>query len=59
MKIEQKEKSFVFLPSTDTLMAFKDASAEDKLNWLEEANQFVNDFVSPEKLDLWKRISGR
>jgi hypothetical protein len=59
MKPEPLERPFVFRPSPDTLMAFKDASAEDKLNWLEEANQFVNDFVSPEKLAVWKRISGR
>jgi hypothetical protein len=26
---------------------------------LEEANQFVNDFVSPEKLEIWKKITGR
>jgi hypothetical protein len=59
MKPEPKAKPFVFRPSTDTLMAFKDASAEDKLNWLEEANRFVNDFVSPEKLAIWKKITGR
>ncbi|MDA8423600.1 MAG: hypothetical protein M0Z89_09740 [Nitrospiraceae bacterium] len=38
---------------------FKDATPEAKLNWLEEANQFVNDFVSPQKLERWKKISGR
>ena len=59
MKPKPREKPFVFRPSTDTLNAFKDASAEDKLNWLEEANQFVRDFVSPEKLEMWKKISGR
>jgi len=40
-------------------MQFKDASPEAKLNWLEEANWFVNDFGSPEKLEKWKKISGR
>ena len=59
MKPKLREKPFVFRPSTDTLNAFKDASAEDKLNWLEEANQFVRDFVSPEKLEMWNKISGR
>ncbi|OGW40082.1 MAG: hypothetical protein A2X58_04485 [Nitrospirae bacterium GWC2_56_14] len=59
MRHEPQKKPFVFLPSPETLRQFKDASPEEKLNWLEEANQFVNDFVSPEKLERWKKISGR
>jgi hypothetical protein len=43
----------------EALKQFKDVSPEAKLNWLEEANRFVNDFVSPEKLERWKRIAGR
>jgi hypothetical protein len=35
------------------------ATPEAKLNWLEEANRFVNDFLSPSKLERWKKISGR
>ncbi|MEW6683600.1 MAG: hypothetical protein AB1451_11870 [Nitrospirota bacterium] len=31
-------------------------SAEDKLRWLEEANEFVRRFVPPERLDQWERI---
>jgi len=53
------KKPFVFRPSQETLKQFKDASPEAKLNWLEEANQFVNDFVSPRKLERWKKITGR
>jgi hypothetical protein len=56
---EPKNKSFAFRPSQEALKQFKDASPEAKLNWLEEANQFVNDFVSPEKLERWKKISGQ
>jgi len=59
MKPEPRENPFVFRPPPDTLKAFKDASDEDKLNWLEEANRFVNDFVSPEKLEKWNKITGR
>jgi hypothetical protein len=59
MKQDPQKKPFAFRPSTETLKLFKDASAEEKLNWLEEANQFVNDFVSPQKLERWKKISGR
>ena len=56
---EPKKKPFVFRPSQEALKQFKDASPEAKLNWLEEANRFVNDFVSPQKLERWKKISGR
>jgi len=56
---EPKKKPFAFRPSQEALKQFKDASPEAKLNWLEEANRFVNDFVSPEKLERWKKISGR
>ena len=56
---EPKKKPFAFRPSQEALNQFKDASPEAKLNWLEEANRFVNDFVSPEKLERWKKIVGR
>jgi len=56
---DQRKKPFIFRPSQETLKQFKDASAEAKLNWLEEANQFVHDFVSPKKLERWKKISGQ
>jgi len=59
MDKELKKKPFAFRPSPDSLYQFKDTSSEAKLNWLEEANRFVNDFVSPEKLEKWKKISGR
>ncbi len=59
MKQEQKKKQFVFCPSPETLKQFKDAPPEAKLNWLEEANRFVNEFVSPQKLERWKKIAGR
>jgi hypothetical protein len=31
-------------------------SAEDKLRWLEEANEFVRRFVPPERLERWERV---
>lgn len=48
MKHEQQKKPFAFR-----------LSPEAKLNWLEEANQFVNDFVPRQKLERWKKIKGR
>ena len=59
MNQEPKKKPLFFRPLTETLRQFKDASPEAKLNWLEEANRFVNDFVPPQKLERWKKISGR
>ena len=54
-----RKNPFLFRPSPETLKQFKDASPEAKLNWLEEANRFVNDFVPAPKLEKWKKISGR
>jgi hypothetical protein len=54
-----KKKPFAFRLSQEALMQFKDVSPEEKLNWLEEANRFVNDFVPPEKLERWRKITGR
>ena len=59
MNRESQKKPFVFRPSLEALKYFKDAPAEAKLNWLEEANRFVNDFVPQEKQERWKKISGR
>jgi hypothetical protein len=53
------KKPFVFRPSPETLSYFTGASAEAKLNWLEEANRFVHDFVPEAKRERWKRISRR
>jgi hypothetical protein len=59
MDHELKKIPFTYRPSQEALEQFKDASPEAKLNRLEEANRFVNDFVSPVKLARWKKIPGR
>ena len=59
MKREFQKKPFAFRPSTDALRQFKNATAEAKLNWLEEASRFVSDFVPPAKQEKWKKIAGR
>jgi hypothetical protein len=59
MKRVARKKPFAFRPSPDALSRFKDATPEEKLNWLEEANRFVNAFVSAEKRERWKKIAGR
>ncbi len=57
MKGELPKKPFAFRPSLEALREFKNVSAEARLDWLEEANRFVNDFVPPQKLERWKKIS--
>jgi len=59
MSREPLKKSFAFRPSTEALKHFKNASAEAKLNWLEEANRFVNEFVPAKKLERWNKIVGK
>jgi hypothetical protein len=59
MKQEPEKKPFAFRPSLAALRQFKDATPEAKLNWLEEASRFVNDFVSPSKRERWKKVAGR
>ncbi len=59
MMDQRQKKPFAFHLSPEALKQFKDASAEAKLNWLEEANRFVNDFVPREKLERWRKITGK
>jgi len=47
---------FSFRLSKEKLKEFQGISAEAKLQWLEEANSFVNEFVSPEKLRRWEEF---
>ena len=54
MNDKAREIPFVFRPSPETLRQFRDVSPEAKLNWLEEANRFVNEFVPQDKLERWK-----
>jgi hypothetical protein len=50
------DKSFAHRLSREVLRQFKDAPAEEKLRWLEEAVGFVNRFVSAEKRERWRRF---
>ena len=61
MGIERDEKAgfrFVHRVSKEKIMEFMDLSAEEKLNWLEEANRFVSTFLDPERLKLWRKMKG-
>lgn len=49
-------KTFCYQFTKETLDRFKDMPARTKLEWLEEANEFVNKFVSPAKRKYWEKI---
>lgn len=49
-------KPFAHRLSREALRQFRDAPAEEKLRWLEEAAAFVNRFVSAEKRERWRRF---
>lgn len=57
MKDSQEKKSaFAFRLSKEKIRAFRSFSAEEKLDWLEEANKFVTDFVPEEKRRRWEKL---
>lgn len=51
-----KPGGYCFRLTPDKIREFKDMSPEDKLEWLEEANNFINISVTPEKLRRWERL---
>jgi hypothetical protein len=57
MKDSQGKKgAFAFRLSAEKIKEFRGVSAEEKLDWLEEANKFVADFVPEEKRRRWKKF---
>ena len=57
-KNDKNKPQFVHKLSREKIVEFMKFSVEEKLNWLEEANDFVTTCVSPEKLKLWQRVKG-
>jgi len=53
---QEKKEAFAFRLSKEKLREFRCYSAEDKLDWLEEANKFVVNFVPEKKLTRWKNF---
>ncbi len=51
-----KNKPYTFIPEPEHLNQFSNLSARLKLEWLQEANQFVNDFVSNDKKKKWAKF---
>lgn len=57
MSRKAAKKPFAFHPSIEALRAFKNTTTEERLNWLEEANRFVADFVPPKKREKWNKLT--
>lgn len=55
-KIPEKKALYSHRLSKEKLREFLGFSAEAKLEWLEEANKFVNEFVPPEKRRRWEHL---
>ena len=54
-----QRKGFSFHVRLDTIKEQRNVSAEEKLDWLAEANEFVRTFVPPEKRERWMKILGK
>lgn len=50
------KNSFAFRLSKEKIKEFSKLSAEDKLNWLEDANRLVAELLPEEKLKRWEKF---
>lgn len=50
-------KPYSFKPSIEHLREMKYLSPKEKLDWLEEANQFVAAFVPADKFERWRKVT--
>jgi len=50
-------KPYSVKPSLEHLREMKNLSPKEKLEWLEEANQFVATFVPVENFERWRRVT--
>ncbi len=55
MEQETKTPNMGSDPSSDKTDMWRAATVEERLNWLEEAGEFVQAFVSPEKIRRWRQ----
>lgn len=53
---QEKRSAFVFCLPQEKIRTFSGSSAEEKLDWLEEASKFVAEFVPEEKLRRWRKL---
>lgn len=50
------KKGYGFLPDIEYIKDTMNLSPREKLNWLQEANEFIRKFVSADKLKIWDKI---
>ncbi len=50
-------KGYSFKPSIEQLKELKSLSAEEKLEFLEEANEFVSKFLKIEDIERFKKLA--
>lgn len=59
MKTKNKDNDFAYIFSNEKLREFKDMSIKARLQWLEEANAFINKALGFRKRTLFdKRFKG-
>jgi hypothetical protein len=56
-KTAAKSRPFVFRLTRETLEECRGMSAAEKLKWLEEANRFVQKFVTKDQRARWKKLT--
>ena len=55
-KPPKKKEQYCYRLSKEKLREFLSFSAEAKLEWLEEANRFINEFLPSEKRKRWEEF---
>lgn len=50
-------KGYSFKPSIKQLIELKNLSAEEKLEFLEEANEFISKFLTIEDIERFKKLA--
>ncbi|MFQ6093314.1 MAG: hypothetical protein ACE5OR_11705 [bacterium] len=53
---EGPKRGFSFRLSREKIEEFRKSTAEERLTWLEEVNEFVDAFLPREKRRLWERL---
>jgi len=52
-----KKVKYAFVLSKEKIEEFSHLTPEMILDWLEEANEFVNTFVDPRKREIWREMN--
>jgi len=50
------DKGYSFRPSIELMRELKDLTAKDKIQWLDETNEFISKFLSAADIERWKKV---